>query len=67
MTCAREERLQREAHAAGRRECLASAKRLGLNLLCADHNAGECLDRESCPFFLEALAEAQAVDSLLSI
>ncbi len=63
MTCARQRRLDREAHEAGREECLDSAEKLGLNMSCADEH--ECGAPESCEFFKRALAEATAFDEAL--
>ncbi len=63
MICARQRRLEAEAHEDGRHECLDSAEELGLNMSCQDEY--ECGAPEECQFFLDALARAKAFDECL--
>ena len=55
MTCARQQRLEKQAHALGRRRCLKSAEELGLNMCCRDE--GKCSAPEVCQFFIDALKQ----------
>ncbi len=63
MSCARQRRLEREAHEIGRDECLASAETLGLHMSCEDEY--ECGAPSACAFFQRALAEVTAFDEAL--
>jgi len=61
--CARQRRLEREAHALGRRRCLESAREFGLNMSC--DGEGQCGAPEACDFYKDALAEVTAFDEAL--
>lgn len=63
MICARQRRLELEAHENGRRACLESAEEFGLNMSCADEY--ECGAPDECQFFIDALAAATAFDEAL--
>jgi hypothetical protein len=63
MTCARQRRLEREAHEIARDECLESAEEFGLNMSCADEY--ECSAPLHCEFFKRALADVTAFDEAL--
>lgn len=63
MTCARQNRLEGEAHQIGRLACMRSANRLGLTVSCADEY--RCLATDQCAFFREALQHVTAFDEAL--
>lgn len=62
-TCARQQRLELEAHERARHECLESAKELDLHMSCDDE--GECPSPTHCEFFKRAIAEVTAEDEMM--
>ena len=63
MTCARQRRLEEEAHLYAVQACCESAEDFDLHLCCCDE--GRCTDERSCTFFVEALAQVTAFEDCL--